>query len=98
MVDIAAAGAKGVPQDLLTALLTARDPVSGAPLTRDDVNQTLTEMMVAGHDTTAATVACMLSMLAANPAALAAVTAEVWVLVYQASGLLQAKVRLLKAS
>ena len=74
---IAAQGAKAVPQDLLTALLTARDPVTGAPLSRDDVNLTLTEMMVAGHDTTAATVACMLSMLAANPAVLAEVRAEV---------------------
>lgn len=75
--DIAAKGAEEVPQDLLTALLTARDPVTGAPLSRDDVNLTLTEMMVAGHDTTAATVACMLCMLAANPEALSAVTAEV---------------------
>ena len=65
------------PRDLLTALLTARDPASGAPLTRDDVNLTLTEMMVAGHDTTAATVACALTLLASDPKAMAAVRAEV---------------------
>ena len=65
------------PRDLLTALLTARDPASGAPLTRDDVNLTLTEMMVAGHDTTAATVACALTLLACDPEAMAAVRAEV---------------------
>ena len=46
-------------------------------LTRDDVNLTLTEMMVAGHDTTAATVACALTLLASDPKAMAAVRAEV---------------------
>ena len=83
LADIAMCEANGqsskdVPQDLLTALLTARDPDTGATsLSRDDVNLTLTEMMVAGHDTTAATVACMLCMLAAHPKALAEVVAEV---------------------
>ena len=69
--------AKDAPQDLLTALLTATDPETGEKLTRDDVNLTLTEMMVAGHDTTAATVACMLTLLAANPSAMREVVAEV---------------------
>ena len=69
--------AKDAPQDLLTALLTATDPETGEKLNRDDVNLTLTEMMVAGHDTTAATVACMLTLLAANPSAMREVVAEV---------------------
>jgi len=69
--------AKDAPQDLLTALLTARDPVTGVALTRDDINLTLTEMMVAGHDTTAATVACLLTLLAANPRALRRAKQEV---------------------
>lgn len=69
--------AKDAPQDLLTALLTAKDPNTGAPLTRDDINLTLTEMMVAGHDTTAATVACLLTLLAANPDSLRKAKEEV---------------------
>jgi len=69
--------AKDAPQDLLTALLTARDPVPDVALTRDDINLTLTEMMVAGHDTTAATVACLLTLLAANPRALRRAKQEV---------------------
>ena len=69
--------AKDAPQDLLTALLSARDPATGARLTRDDVNLTLTEMMVAGHDTTAATVACLLTLLAANPETLRRAKREV---------------------
>ena len=70
-------GVDAAPRDLLTALLTARDPATGENLTRDDVNLTLTEMMVAGHDTTAATVACMMALLASHPEVKATVTAEV---------------------
>mmetsp|Transcript_2836 Transcript_2836/g.9200 ORF Transcript_2836/g.9200 Transcript_2836/m.9200 type:complete len:320 (-) Transcript_2836:52-1011(-) len=74
-----------VPKDLLTALLTASDPDTGAPLTQDEIDLTLTEMMVAGHDTTAATVACALCALCAaveksdpyEASALADVVAEI---------------------
>ena len=74
---IARDGAAAAPRDLLTALLTTRDPATGAALTRDDVNLTLTEMMVAGHDTTAATVACMMCLLASHPEVRASVAGEV---------------------
>ena len=73
-------GVDAAPRDLLTALLTARDPATGENLTRDDVNLTLTEMMVAGHDTTAATVACMMALLASHPEVKATVTAGISVL------------------
>jgi len=39
-----------------TCAATARDTETGAALSRDDINLTLREMMVAGQDTTAATV------------------------------------------
>ena len=86
----AAADAVDVPQDLLTALLSARDPETGAALSRDEVNLTLREMMVAGQDTTAATVACLLCMLAAHPEALRVVVAEVDAVVAGAGGRLPA--------
>jgi len=77
LADISAMGIGEVPHDLLTTLLSARDPTTGAALSRDDVNTSLKDMMSAGHDGTSSTIACMLTMLAANPVALAAVTAEV---------------------
>ena len=51
--------------------------MTGAALSRFDINLALREMMIAGQDTTAATVTCLLSMLAANPEELRVVVAEV---------------------
>lgn len=69
------AAGEDVPRDLLGALIDARDD-DGNPLPQKAVTNTLTEMMVAGHDTTASTVACALTLLAYHPRWMAAVLEE----------------------
>lgn len=63
--------------DLLSRLLAARDDEDGASFTDEEVRDEAVTMLLAGHDTTAATLAWCLSMLALHPDVQAATRAEV---------------------
>jgi cytochrome P450 len=64
-------------QDLLTRLLTARDPdAGGAPMSDKQVRDEAVTLFVAGHETTATSLAWCFYLLAKNPEALARAQAE----------------------
>lgn len=63
--------------DLLTLLLQARDPESGAPLDRTALRDELMTFVLAGHETTANGLTWMWSLLSQNPAARDQLLAEV---------------------
>lgn len=58
-------GAEG--DDLLARLLAARDPDSGAPMTRDQLINNLLTLLEAGHETTARALTWTLYLLARSP-------------------------------
>jgi len=64
-VDMAANG-QPLPGDMLDSLMGATD-ADGKPLRLKAITNTLTELLVAGHDTTAALVACTMMLLAYYP-------------------------------
>ncbi|WP_207099547.1 cytochrome P450 [Paracoccus shandongensis] len=63
----AAPRAKGAP-DLLDLLLHAADPETGRAMTRDELRDNLLTFIVAGHETTALTLAWALYLCAFDPA------------------------------
>ncbi len=70
-----AAGAP-VPDDLVTRLIKARDPETGAPLSDAVVHDNLVTFIGAGHETTANALTWTLFLLSAFPEADACVAAE----------------------
>jgi cytochrome P450 len=67
----------GAPKDLLTLLLTTRDPEGGASFSQDEVYDNVMTFIFAGHETTANTLAWTLYLLSQFPAVDARVAAEV---------------------
>lgn len=81
VVEEAVAGARVASDDddgsLVRLLLEARDPETGRPLTHDEVVDELVVFLIAGHDTTATTLAYALWQLGRHPDLQDAVAAEV---------------------
>jgi cytochrome P450 len=75
-IDAAAAGTSA-DAELVQLLLDARDPVTGEPLTRDAIRSELMVFVLAGHDTTATTLAYTLWALGRHPDIQARVAEEV---------------------
>jgi cytochrome P450 len=65
--DRRAGGAPGVP-DLLDLLMAGSDPASGRRMTDDELRDNLLTFIVAGHETTALTLAWSLYLMAHDPA------------------------------
>jgi cytochrome P450 len=61
------AGASGASQDLLTQMLTSRDPESGRKLTAMEVRANVITFMAAGHESTANAIAWTLFLLSRSP-------------------------------
>jgi cytochrome P450 len=55
------------PRDLLSALLAARDPETGRPLRRQEVQEQVMTMLMAGHETTAKALTWSLYLLDQHP-------------------------------
>ena len=70
-------GEAGLPDDMLAALMAARDPDTGARLGADEVVDQVATLFLAGHETSASTLAWALYLLACRPELQAAVRAEV---------------------
>jgi cytochrome P450 len=70
VVDDAIAGCLSDPDrdcELVRLLLSARDPETGRPLTRDEVVSNLVTFLIAGHDTTSTTLTYALWALGHHP-------------------------------
>jgi enediyne biosynthesis protein E7 len=65
------------PPDLLTMLMEARDPDTGAGFTDAELRNEAITMLLAGHETTASALSWTFALLAAHPEAAARVRAEV---------------------
>jgi cytochrome P450 len=61
-------GDAGLPDDMLAALIAARDPLDGARLSVDDLVDQVGTLFLAGHETSASTLAWALYLLACEPA------------------------------
>lgn len=72
----AEAAAKEGPPDLLDLLLDAQDPETGRAMNRDELRDNLLTFIVAGHETTALTLAWALYLCAHDPAVQEAASAE----------------------
>jgi cytochrome P450 len=70
-------GDTGLPQDMLAALIAARDPDTGARLTADEVVDQVATLFMAGHETSASSLAWALYLLARQPELQAQVSQEV---------------------
>src|SRR4051812_47544238 len=70
------AGGGAVPDDLVTRLMEARDPETGAPLSDAVIHDNLVTFIGAGHETTANALAWTLFLLSVFPEADARVAAE----------------------
>jgi cytochrome P450 len=70
------AGGKSVPDDLVTRLIKARDPETGAPLSDAVIHDNLVTFIGAGHETTANALSWTLFLLSQFPDADARVAAE----------------------
>lgn len=75
-IDAAAAG-RSSDAELVQLLLEAKDPVTGRPLTREAIRSELLVFVLAGHDTTATTLAYTLWALGRHPEIQARVAAEI---------------------
>ncbi|MEM8555022.1 MAG: cytochrome P450 [Pseudomonadota bacterium] len=64
------------PSGLVTRLFNAKDPESGAPLSKVSLVDQVTTFLLAGHETSAATLAWALYLLALNPVDQAAIAEE----------------------
>ncbi|RJL20134.1 cytochrome P450 [Paracoccus siganidrum] len=64
----AEAAARDGPPDLLDLLLDAQDPETGRAMNRDELRDNLLTFIVAGHETTALTIAWALYLCAFDPA------------------------------
>lgn len=60
-------GEAGQPQDMLAALIAARDPESGARLSSGQAVDQVATLFLAGHETSASTLAWALYLLACQP-------------------------------
>ena len=69
-------GGRSVPDDLVTRLIAARDPETGAPLADAVIHDNLVTFIGAGHETTANALAWTLFLLSEFPDADARVAAE----------------------
>jgi len=67
---------KEMPHDLLSLLMGAIDPDTGKGLTDEELRDELVTLLAAGHETTANALAWALHLLAANPASLSRLQAE----------------------
>jgi cytochrome P450 len=65
------------PRDLFDLLLAVRDPTTGAAFSRAQLRDQMATMIVAGHETTAATLFWSMYLLASSPADQERVAAEV---------------------
>jgi cytochrome P450 len=72
----AQAAAHEAPPDLLDLLLVAQDPETGRTMTRDELRDNLLTFIVAGHETTALTLAWALYLCAFDPSVQEAAAAE----------------------
>lgn len=70
-------GDTGLPDDMLAALIAARDPETGARLSVDDCVDQVGSLFLAGHETSASTLAWALYLLACQPALQDELRAEV---------------------
>ncbi len=59
--------ASDVPRDLLTLMLTAKDPVTGEGLDDDNIQDQLVTFLIAGHETTSGLLTAALYLLMRNP-------------------------------
>lgn len=66
----------GLPTDLLTLMLDARDRETGRPLNSEEIRSNVITFMSAGHETTANAIAWTLFLLSRSPAWRARVLAE----------------------
>ncbi len=64
---IAREGAAAAPKDLLTALLTAKDPKTGEPMSPERVYDNAVVFLAAGHETTSNTLQWTLFLLSEHP-------------------------------
>lgn len=71
------AGGEAVPDDLVTRLIGARDPETGAPLSDTVIHDNLVTFIGAGHETTANALTWTLFLLSTFPEADARLAAEV---------------------
>jgi cytochrome P450 len=62
-----ARGDSGLPQDMLSVLMQSRDPETGATLSPAQVVDQIATLFLAGHETSAATLAWALYLLACQP-------------------------------
>jgi cytochrome P450 len=60
-------GDAGLPEDMLSVLIRARDPQTDARLSADDVVDQIGTLFLAGHETSASTLAWALYLLACQP-------------------------------
>jgi cytochrome P450 len=60
-------GEAGLPEDMSSALIRARDPQTGARLSADEVVDQIATLFLAGHETSASTLAWALYLLARQP-------------------------------
>lgn len=70
-------GDPGLPQDMLAALIAARDPATGARLGANEVVDQVGTLFLAGHETSASTLAWALYLLASQPTQQDAVRQEI---------------------
>lgn len=70
-------GETGLPDDMLAALIAARDPDTGARLGADEAVDQVATLFLAGHETSASTLAWALYLMACRPEVQAAVRDEV---------------------
>ncbi len=75
--SLAAEDGRDPPHDLLGLLLSARDPLTGAPLSEPEVNANILTFIGAGHETTAGALTWSLYLLSQHPKWRAEVEAEV---------------------
>jgi cytochrome P450 len=74
------------PQDLLQALIDARDPETGAGFSRDDLLDQVCFLFLAGHETSASALGMAVYLLSCYPEAQARLRAEVLELLSAQSG------------
>ncbi len=70
-------GEAGLPDDMLATLIAARDPESGARFSVDEVTDQVGTLFLAGHETSASTLAWALYLLACQPQLQAEVRREI---------------------
>jgi cytochrome P450 len=68
LIDERAANLPTAPRDLLSRLVTTRDPETGMPMTAREVRDQVVTILVAGRETAAVTLSWIWYVLARNPA------------------------------